>query len=482
MLQTKPHIMSFDNRTKIIATLGPASNNNEMIRELIETGVNVFRLNFSHGTHEQHAEVIAIIHALNEELQTNVGILADLQGPKIRLGMVNNDQVVLESGQKVYLTTNEMEGTAEKLYIAYPDFAADVSSGEKILMDDGKIELQAIQTNGVDEVVAEVIYGGVVSSRKGVNLPQTNISMPTLTQKDIKDLEFVCTQNVNWIALSFVRRAEDVVKLRGALQFKNHPARIIAKIEKPEAVQNMDRIIQVSDAVMIARGDLGVELPLQRIPMIQKEIIRKCIRAAKPVIIATQMMESMMENPSPTRAEVTDVATGIFDGADALMLSGETAVGKHPVRVIETFMKVIKHIEKQGKIYNRDHVAQEESPTFLSDAICYNACRIGDDVNAKAIIGMTKSGYTAFVLSSFRPNANVYIFTESKELLNSVSLVWGVHAFYYNKFESTDDSIRDVQNILLKKGLIEQGDVVINTGSMPLHERGRTNTIKVSLI
>ncbi len=471
------------NRTKIIATIGPASNDKALIRKLVQAGVNVCRLNFSHGTHEQHAQSIQYINELNEELDTNIGILADLQGPKIRLGKeLESEKIHLQTGTIITLTSNETVSTASLLHITYDRLAIDLKRGERVLIDDGKVELKVLSSNGKNEVQAEVIYGGPVSSRKGVNLPDSNLTVSTLTAKDIDDLKFILANNVNWIALSFVRTADEITRLKGMLDFNSHPAKVIAKIEKPEALKNIDAIIKVSDAIMIARGDLGVEMPLQRIPVLQKELINKCIVAYKPVIVATQMMESMINNPSPTRAEITDVATAIFDGADALMLSGETAVGKHPVKVIETFTKVIKEIEGQDNIYQKRHTPKETSPTFLADAICYNACRIAHSVNAKAIIGMTQSGYTAFMLSSHRPKADIYVFTESRELLNMVSLIWGVKAFYYTGFESTDKTIADVQQVLKDAKLIQSGDIVINTGSMPLSERGRTNTIKVSLI
>jgi len=469
-------------KTKIVATIGPSSNSKEMLLALIGAGVNVFRLNFSHGTHEEHEKVINLIHEINDEIQGNIGILADLQGPKIRLGLVENNSVELKKGDIIELTTEKCVSTAQCLYITYSEIAMDVKSGDKILIDDGKIELRVTATNGIDKLTAKVIYGGLVSSKKGVNLPNTNVSSPALTPKDINDLKFILEHHVNWIALSFVRTADEILRLKGMIDYKQHAARVIAKIEKPQALKNIDAIIHAADAIMVARGDLGVEMPLEQIPTIQKELVKKCVSAAKPVIIATQMMESMIENASPTRAEVTDIATAIFNGADALMLSGETAVGKHPVKVISTMKKVIKTIEKEDDIYNVGQVPNQKSNTFVSDVVCYTACRLAENVGAKGIIGMTKSGYTAFLLSSFRPKANIFIFTESIELLKTVSLVWGVRAFHYTKFVSTDDTISDVQQILTNSELIKQDDFVVNTGSMPLHERGRTNTIKVSHI
>lgn len=471
------------NRTKIIATLGPASDSAEMVRELIKAGVDVFRLNFSHGSHQEHALRIKTIIEANTELGTNAGILADLQGPKIRIGReVENGEVMLTTGSIVTLTTKESVTTANSIYVTYAPLAIDVKVGDIILIDDGKIEVKVLETNGIDQINVEVLYGGPILPQKGVNLPQTNVSTPALTPKDIQDVEFITQHPVNWIALSFVRTADEIMHLKGMLQFKQHSAKIIAKIEKPEAITNIDEIIKVSDAIMVARGDLGVEVPLENVPLYQKQIVHKCNRAAKPVIIATQIMESMMTNPSPTRAEITDVANAIYEGADALMLSGETAKGKHPLRVIQTFEKIIQLIETQDLIYNKHEYLNKTSPTFISDTLCLNACQVADTIGAKAIIGMTKSGYTAFMLSSFRPRAAIFIFTESQELLNQVSLVWGVRAFPYHKFNNTEETMRDVKMLLKTYNLVQTNDIVINIGTMPLHERGTANTLKISRI
>ncbi len=470
------------NKTKVIATIGPASSSKETITELINAGVNVFRVNFSHGDHAAHEEVIKTIHKVNGELNTHVSILADLQGPKIRLGILPNEGIMLEDNAVICLTTKDCTPSKTLIPVTYQALAMDITAGERILIDDGNIELKCLATNGVDEVKAQVIYGGIVRSKKGLNLPETDVSSPALTSKDIKDLEFILQHKINWIALSFVRTPEEIMRLKGIINYKQHAAKVIAKIEKPQAYKNIDEIINVSDAIMVARGDLGVEVPLQHVPVIQKVIVQKCIRAAKPVVIATQMMESMIKNASPTRAEVSDVATAIYDGADAIMLSGETAVGKYPVKVVETMKKVIENIEEQEEIYHLGLTPDPDSDTFLSDAVCFNACKIAGEVNAKGLIGMTLSGYTAFLLSSCRPKANIYIFTESVDLLYTVGLIWGVRAFLYTKFESTDNTMRDVQQILIDKGLIKSGDIVLNTGSMPIHERGRTNTIKVTKI
>ena len=470
-------------KTKIVATLGPASSTKEVLKGMLDEGVNVFRINFSHADYSDVEERIKIIRELNDEYGYNASILGDLQGPKLRVGVMKEEVVVNAGDEIIFATGERFEGTKDRVYMTYKTFPQDAKPGERILLDDGKLIFEVVSTNLKDEVVAKVIQGGPLKSKKGVNLPNTNISQPALTKKDIDDAIFAIGQEVDWIALSFVRHAEDLMQLQDLIA--KHSAfkiPIIAKIEKPEAVTNIDKIVAQCDGLMVARGDLGVEVPAEEVPLIQKQLVLRAKKARIPVIIATQMMESMILNASPTRAEITDVANGIFDGADALMLSGETAVGKHPVKVIETFGKVIQSIEKQDSIYNRGHKPDPTSDSFISDSICLNACDIADQVNAKAIIGMTKSGYTAFTLSSFRPKAAIFVFTESEELLSTVSLIWGVRALPYSRFVSTDETIRDVHEALKKQGLIEKGDVVVNTGSMPLNQRGKTNMVKVTKI
>ncbi|MBK8443020.1 MAG: pyruvate kinase [Sphingobacteriales bacterium] len=468
-------------RTKIVATIGPASSSYEVLRDLVVAGVDVFRLNFSHGSHEDKKTIIDLITSINQELSASVAILADLQGPKIRTGEMELN-TELKTGSRVIFTTEKMVGNSERLYISYESFSADIKVGDRILIDDGKVELRATRILSATEVEAEVMFGGVVSSKKGINLPDTNISMPSLTIKDIQDLDFILQQPIHWIALSFVRRAGDVEKLRKRIQAQGHQAKIIAKIEKPEAYLNIDSIITAADAIMVARGDLGVEMPVEQVPSIQKDIVRRCNAQAVPVIIATQMMESMTYNSSPTRAEVTDVANAIYDGADAVMLSGETATGIHPVKVIETMHRIMEEAEKEESIYDKDSHFDPTLNKYLSDTICASACDIANRVNASAIIGMTKSGYSAFKLSSHRPKAPIFMFTENADILNELNLLWGVRAFYYNSFNTTDTTIAEVEAILLKKGLVKEDDVVIFTGSMPLKERGSTNTIKVDVI
>lgn len=468
-------------KTKVIATVGPASNSPEGLQELVKAGVNVFRLNFSHGTHEEHAEVIKRIRTINEELQSNIAILADLQGPKLRVGEIEGGALVLEKGDIVaFSNQEEVNGTKDSIYISYPNFHLDCKVGEKILLDDGKIDAEIVEITPEPLVKVKILVGGVLLPNKGVNLPDTNISLPSLTEKDLRDLDFIIENEIDWIGLSFVRKPKDIFDLRFILTSKGSKAKIIAKIEKPEAVFHLREIILASDAVMVARGDLGVEMPVEKVPMIQKDIVRKCIHRAKPVIIATQMMESMMERSRPNRSEVSDVANAVMEGADCVMLSGETAMGNHPALVVQTMVNIIKEVEQEKMVYNRNLVPQPHSPSFLSDALCYNACKIAEDVNADALIGMTQSGYTAFMLSSFRPYASLYVFTQTKELVNQLSLSWGVKAFYYEEKTDLDLMIEMQLKILKMHKLVEKGDVVVSTGSLPVTERLPTNMVKIS--
>lgn len=467
--------------TKILATVGPASSSYEMLLNLVKAGVDVFRLNFSHGTHADHQEVINHITYINEKYNLHIGILADLQGPKLRIGQIENNALELKEGDVITFVDEECMGTMEKIYMSYKQFAQDVEVGERVLVDDGKLVFEVVETNKKDTVKLKTVFGGTLSSRKGVNLPNTKVSLPSLTEKDLKDLDFILTQPVNWIALSFVRTAKDITGLRKLIEAKNHPAKIIAKIEKPEAIKNINKIIKQTNGVMIARGDLGIEVPIEQMPVIQKEIIRKCIQRARPVIVATQMMDSMITNPSPTRAEVTDVANAVLDGADAVMLSGETSVGNHPVKVVEYMNKIIEETEKIFRLEeDRRPKASTKSRTFMSDVICFNAAKTAEEVNAKAIIGMTSSGYTAFKVSSYRPKNEIYIFSDRMHMLATLNLVWGVRCFYYDRFTTTDETIIDVNDILKRAGRIQPGDIVVNTGSMPLHRRHRTNMMKIT--
>jgi pyruvate kinase len=469
-------------KTKIVATLGPASSDKETLRQMFLEGLNVCRLNFSHGGHENHEKAIKIIRELNDETGLNVAILADLQGPKIRTNEMENNGVELISGSKVIIVTDKIIGTSQKFSINYSNLPSDVHPGERILLDDGKLILEVLKTDGVKEIEAIVIHGGILSSKKGVNLPNTKISLPSLTKKDIEDLDFALNNNVEWVGLSFVRTVTDVVDLKERIKAAKKTTRVIAKIEKPEAIDEIDNIIDMSDGVMVARGDLGVELPMEKVPLIQKMIVNKCIKASKPVIIATQMMESMIQNYTPTRAEVNDVANAVLDGADAVMLSGETSVGKFPSIVIQHMNKILNAVENEGKIYYKDHPPVVKNQTFISDSICFNACVMAQHSGAKGIVSMTNSGYTAFKLSSHRPLANIFIFTDNPTLLNTLNLVWGVRGFYYDKYESTDKTIQDVKAFLKQQNLVKENDLLIHIASIPMKERGRANMIKLGIV
>ncbi|MBW7868646.1 MAG: pyruvate kinase [Brumimicrobium sp.] len=468
-------------KTKIIATLGPASSSKEVLREMVAEGMNVARINFSHGSYEYHAQVIQYIREINEETGLNIAILADLQGPKIRTLDMENNKVELIPGEKVEIVTEEILGTSKRFAINYDQLAVDVNEGEYILLDDGKLQLKVLSTDG-KVIQAEVVYGGFLSSHKGVNLPNTAISLPSLTEKDKEDLQFAMDQNVDWIGLSFVRSARDIIELKHIISKHHNKAKIVAKIEKPEALKDIDNIIQNTDAIMVARGDLGVEIPMEDVPLVQKMLIKKSYSYAKPVIVATQMMESMITDFSPTRAEVNDVANAVLDGVDAVMLSGETSVGKHPPLVIKAMSKIVSKIEESDSIYYREEVPVKNQERFISDSICFNATRLGSQVNAKAIVTMSFSGYTAYKIASQRPKSEIFVFTMNKEILTQLNLVWGVRAIYYDKMVSTDHTIADIKFILKELGYIKEGDLIINLASMPIEAKGKSNMIRLSYV
>ena len=470
------------NRTKIIATLGPATSDKEIIKEMIRAGTDVFRLNFSHISHEDAAKLIDIVRDLNSELNTCTALLADLQGPKLRVGKVQDGGIFLTSGTEVNISTVRNESNEENISVSYDRLAADTKKGEQILIDDGNIRLEVIETDGVSEIKASVIYGGLLTSNKGFNLPNTKVSLPCLTDKDKDDLNFAIEKSIEWIGLSFVRSATDVIELRHLISKQNSPAKVIAKIEKPEALQDIESIIQHSDGIMIARGDLGVEMDLEKVPMIQKNIVKMCLTHAKPVIIATLMMQSMIDSPVPFRAEVNDVANAVLDGADALMLSGETSVGKYPLKVLKTMVKIIEEIETNDEIYRREIVPNKTPERFINDSICFNACKLAGRVGAEVITTMTNSGYTALKVSSMRPKAHIIAFTANKSIINTLNLVWGVRCYYYDKTISTDHTIEDIQYFLKKSGFVSQGDFVVHTASMPIDEMGTTNSLKLGEI
>lgn len=471
--------MIVKNKTKIVATIGPACSPKEVLKEMILNGLNVARLNFSHGKHEIHEEAISTIRSLDSELKSHTAILADLSGPKLRVGELEEPFVSLVNGEQIILTSDHVMGTSKRVSVSYEGLSNDVRAGETILLDDGKLRVKVEHTEGND-VFCTVTQGGALKPRKGVNLPDTKVSLPCLTEKDKEDLAFALKHNVSWVALSFVRHADDIRELRSIIQSHNKDARIIAKIEKPEAVANIDEIINESDGIMVARGDLGVEIPLQNVPLVQKEIVRKCQKAGKPVIIATQMMESMIDNLTPSRAEVNDVANAVMDGADAVMLSGETSVGKFPVEVIQTMSKIITQVESYEGIYYREIEHDSTDDRIITDAICHSAVRLSQKTKAKGIVTMTFSGYTAFRISSYRPNAWIFVFTSNFRILNMLSLVWGVKGFYYDKFVSTDHTIADIKYELRKAGYLKDDDLLINIASMPIAKKGMSNMLKIS--
>ena len=469
-------------RTKIVATIGPSSASKDTLKEMISSGMNVCRINFSHGAYEDHKNVVKYVRELNEELNTNVAILADLQGPKIRTGEMKEGGVELVVGADVLIQTEAIIGSEESFSINYEKLPQDVQKGESILLDDGKLMLEVQNTDGKKQIVCKVIQGGILSSKKGVNFPNTKISLPSLTAKDESDLDFAIAEDVDWIGLSFVRAAEDIVDLKQRISAQGGKARVIAKIEKPEALECIDEIVKVSDGLMVARGDLGVEIPYQNVPLTQKMLINKGIRYAKPVIVATQMMESMITQMTPTRAEVNDVANAVLDGADAVMLSGETSVGNYPVEVINAMSKIIKEMELDEKVYSKEQPAEKNQERFISDSICYNACRLAQRVEVDAIITMSFSGYTAYKIASQRPSAGIYIFTSNRKILTQLNLVWGVKAFYYNKRISTDHTISEIKDFMIAEEYLKKGDLFINIASIPLEDLGSSNMLKLSQV
>ncbi|MDJ1468044.1 pyruvate kinase [Cytophagaceae bacterium DM2B3-1] len=475
------------NKTKVIATVGPASNTKEKLLQLIQAGVDVFRLNFSHGSHEDHLKVVQFVRELNQEHKLNIGLLQDLQGPKIRTREVENNGVELRAGNKLVITTEKIIGTSERISTTYVEMADDVNIGERILLDDGKLELRVTDINKsgeYKEVITEVVYGGILKSKKGINLPNTNVSIPALTEKDREDLIFGLEHNLDWIALSFVRTAEEVLEMKEIIKSKGRTSRVVSKIEKPEAIVNIDAIIAASDAIMIARGDLGVEVPAEEVPMIQKMIADKCNKSAKPVIVATQMLESMITSPRPTRAETSDIANAVIDGADTVMLSAETASGMYPVEAVRSMTETIRQVEERANIYYKNHAyaQQVHDQNFYSNNVVVSACRLARDTDAQAIVGLTMSGYTALRISSHRPKSQIFVFTFDETLLNTLSLVWGIRAYYYDNSKSTDEIFEDIKDILVRDGHVKTGDVIINTGSIPVSRNRHTNMLKLSIV
>ncbi len=475
--------MSTNKKTKIVATLGPACSSKEVIKDMIEAGVNVFRINFSHADYEDVSERIAIIRELNEEHGYTTAILADLQGPKLRVGVMKEDVVVNPGDIITFQTAEDVPGTASRVYMNYKEFPRDVNPGEKILLDDGKLMFEALETNRTTEVVCKVIQGGPLKSKKGVNLPNTKVSLPALTKKDIKDAIFAIENKVDWMALSFVRTPEDLIELQELIdKHSDHKIPIIAKIEKPEAVENIDKIVAYCDGLMVARGDLGVEIPAHEVPLIQKKLILRAKTARIPVIVATQMMETMITSLTPTRAEVNDVANSVMDGADAVMLSGETSVGNYPIQVIEKMTQIIEAVEDSPLIIVPQNPPHVRTKRFITKSICYHAATMANDIKAKAISTLTNSGYTAFQISAWRPKAHILVYTSNRRILTQLNLLWGVNAFFYDKFVSTDDTVEDINKIAKNNGYVKKGDMLINLAAMPVANKGMVNTLRISEI
>ncbi len=469
-----------DPKTKIVATIGPASASPEVLRELMRAGMDVARLNFSHGSYEFYRELVTNIRALNEELGLNTAILADLQGPKLRVGEMENGAIDLADGSELVITTEPVKGRPGLVSTTYTQFPQDVKPGEIALLDDGKIRLEVVATDGRSRVTTRVLHGGPLSANKGLNLPNTKVSLPCLTDKDLRDLDFALEQNVDWVGLSFVRSARDIIEIKHIIRAQDKHARVIAKIEKPEALLEIDDIIREADALMVARGDLGVEIPMEKVPLVQKDLIRRCLAMHRPVIVATQMMESMITNITPTRAEVNDVANAVLDHADAVMLSAETSVGKHPVEVVKAMNRILVEMETADGMYNVPNPPLENNDRTVSDAISIAAVRMTEAMPVKAIVTMTHSGYTAFKISSMRPKANIYAFTSNPAILCMLNLVWGVRAHYYDKTVSTDHTIADIKHLLRRRNQVRKGDLVINIASMPIAEKGMANMLKLS--
>ena len=469
-------------KTKIVATLGPACNTKEIIEEMMTVGVNVFRINFSHADHDNVAEKIKEIREINIRKGYNVAVLADLQGPKLRVGVMN-EGVIVKKGDTFTFTTVKCEGTKERAFMTYKRFPKDVKPGEQILVDDGKLLFKVLKTDGNTEVTTEVLRGGELKSKKGVNLPNTNISLPALTKKDIKDAIFAIKMEVDWIALSFVRNIDDLILLQELIK-KHSPYKIpiIAKIEKPEAVDKIKQITAYCDGLMVARGDLGVEVEMEKVPLIQKKLVLQAKQARVPVIIATQMMESMITSQVPTRAEVNDVANSIMDGADAVMLSGETSVGQFPVEVIHKIRNIIENVEDSPLIVKPSYTMQSVNDRFISKTICFQAAKMADDIGATVITTLTNSGYTAFQISAWRPKSHILAFSDSRRILAMLNLLWGVKAQFYDRIVSTDDTVDDINKIAKEKQYADEGDFVINLTSMPVKAKGMVNTLRISQI
>ena len=469
-----------NNRTKIIATIGPSSSDYQTLTEMVIKGVDVVRLNFSHGSHKDHKKVISNVRKISDELGVPITILQDLQGPKIRVGKLDKEQIVLKDGNTLSVTSKNIIGNQNSICIDN-NVIGDINIGEKILIDDGKIELKVVSKED-KQLEAIVVRGGILLERKGVNLPESDIKLSSVTEKDIKDLNFGLKNDVDWIALSFVRSAKDILELKNLIKDSGYKTKVIAKIEKPQAIKNIDDIIIESDGLMVARGDLGVEVPMETVPIIQKKIVDKCNLACKPVIIATQMLESMITSKTPTRAESNDVANAVLDGTDAVMLSAESATGKYPLLAVESMSRIINSVEKTSNMIYYKFEKFKKLRNKLSESLITTACRLSKQINAKAIVTMTKSGYSAYRVSGSRPKARIYIVTNEKKIGNEVNLVWGIRSIYYNKTENIDSTLENIEKILLENKHLDKGDKYIITSSMPTHWKGHTNMMKLNVV
>ncbi len=475
-------------RTKIICTLGPATNSLEKIIELIHAGMDVARLNFSHGNHSDHKTRIEMVREAARRTGKHIAILQDLQGPKIRIGMLEKT-VLLKQGDRFIITIDDIVGTYDRVSTTYKEIVYDVKRGDRILMDDGLLEVKVLDKNE-REVITEVVVGGLLKSQKGLNLPGVSMSVPSLSEKDIEDAHFGLDNEVDMIALSFVRSAKDVEQLADIIRSRGKTAWIVAKIERPEAIENIDEIIAAANAVMVARGDLGVEMKTSAVPVLQKLIVQKCNAAYKPVIIATQMLESMTENPRPTRAEASDVANAVFDGTDAVMLSGETAAGKYPIETVKTMCEIINNVEAK----DIHHLLMAEREVFapqpknhtesvdLSEAIAISAVDVANKIHAKAIVVLSHTGGTAIKVSKQKPSMPIIVITDNEKVQRLMGLVWGVETIYTQTITSTDDSFRTIETKLAEKAIVKPGDVIVYTMGIPILKHGTTDTIKVSRI
>jgi len=469
-------------KTKIVCTIGPASESVDQLVALMNAGMNVARLNFSHGDHKEHGARIANIREAARRTGKTVGILLDTKGPEIRTGEMATEKVVLKAGQQLIISMKEVKGTAEKISVTYPGLAKDVHPGSKILLDDGLIELEVVSRTD-DEIITKVLNSGELKSKKGVNVPGVSVNLPGITEKDAKDILFGIEQGIDFIAASFVRRASDVLEIRELLE-KNHAGHImiIPKIENREGVENIDEILSVSDGLMVARGDLGVEIPAEEVPLVQKMLIKKCNALGKPVITATQMLDSMQRNPRPTRAEASDVANAIFDGTDAIMLSGETAAGEYPVEAVKTMDRIAYRTEQALNYRELYETRSRDSETTITDAIGQAVTNTALKLKVSTIITATVSGHTAKVVSKYRPKALILAVTSTEEALRKLTLFWGVYPVLGKTAASTDEMLESAVDQALKSGFVHHGDLVVITAGVPVGEVGTTNLLKVHVV